>query len=602
MKQDDAPIERDISLSLCLSGGGLRATYFHLGAVEALRRCTVDDRPMIDRVRDIYAVSGGSIIGEHLVRRWAEYRGTDAQFAKASGELRAFAARDLRGRVVRRWALSLFTVFPRIFGWGRTRWLASEYEFLYRNCCIADFYTKTDSTESKPPKLHVLSASFKTGECCTFTAEGFSIWKAASTPGKYDFLENRADLLKMSLAVAASSAFPPMFPPVRLTAEMLAESRQDFPIYLSDGGIYDNLGLEAFLMNSGSGRSDTNTVLLSNAGSSFKYDAKSSFSNIITRNIRATDIMMRRIAESTDEKASRIDGVSVIEARIGTVAGSTLRESTQKRLRKVRTDLDLFSPALVEMLVQHGYDVTRKALSMKGYDCPERPQSDVLRRAPDSLDRAARMAEKRVLFRFVFRDWTIPVGLALVAALAFQSIHVWRTFYMEKGEIQASIIEKEDLYAANDQDRERIAALNEENFVLRGEIEIMRKKFAELYVAGFGTSKVDPAIFIRDARAFDRRNYKIWIQFAGRVKRDDMIDFAGRLNESWTNIPGASRGGERNSAAAGLNEVRYGPDADMFAAEQLAKDIFATGIVSELPKLQPVKMISGGSLEIWINP
>ena len=69
-------------LGLCLSGGGLRATFFHLGAVHALR-----DLGLLQRVTQIASVSGGSILAAHLVLNWDRYTGSDEAFIAAQREL-----------------------------------------------------------------------------------------------------------------------------------------------------------------------------------------------------------------------------------------------------------------------------------------------------------------------------------------------------------------------------------------------------------------------------------------------------------------------------------------------------------------------------------
>jgi predicted acylesterase/phospholipase RssA len=52
-------------LGLALSGGGFRATLFHLGVVRFLR----DARALQD-VTEVASVSGGSILAAHLVLNW----------------------------------------------------------------------------------------------------------------------------------------------------------------------------------------------------------------------------------------------------------------------------------------------------------------------------------------------------------------------------------------------------------------------------------------------------------------------------------------------------------------------------------------------------
>jgi predicted acylesterase/phospholipase RssA len=53
------------SIGLSLSGGGFRATLHHLGLIRYLR-----DAGVLAHVKDIAAVSGGSILAAHLVLNW----------------------------------------------------------------------------------------------------------------------------------------------------------------------------------------------------------------------------------------------------------------------------------------------------------------------------------------------------------------------------------------------------------------------------------------------------------------------------------------------------------------------------------------------------
>jgi predicted acylesterase/phospholipase RssA len=60
-------------LGLALSGGGLRATVFHLGVVRFLR-----DAGLLRDVTHIASVSGGSILGAHLALNWEPYNASAA--------------------------------------------------------------------------------------------------------------------------------------------------------------------------------------------------------------------------------------------------------------------------------------------------------------------------------------------------------------------------------------------------------------------------------------------------------------------------------------------------------------------------------------------
>ena len=84
-------------LGLALSGGGFRATLFHLGTVRFLR-----DAGILQNVSHITSVSGGSVLGAHMVLHWDRYCGSDEEFEAAAGEVVRFIQMDVRNRIVRR--------------------------------------------------------------------------------------------------------------------------------------------------------------------------------------------------------------------------------------------------------------------------------------------------------------------------------------------------------------------------------------------------------------------------------------------------------------------------------------------------------------------
>jgi predicted acylesterase/phospholipase RssA len=74
-------------LGLALSGGGFRATLYHLGVVRFLR-----DAKLLPSITHITSVSGGSILAAHLVQNWDRYSGTDEQFEAVASEIVDFTA------------------------------------------------------------------------------------------------------------------------------------------------------------------------------------------------------------------------------------------------------------------------------------------------------------------------------------------------------------------------------------------------------------------------------------------------------------------------------------------------------------------------------
>ncbi len=109
------------SIGLTLSGGGFRATLFHLGVVRYLY-----EQQMLHRVSHVCSVSGGSILSAHMVLNWDRYTGTEDQFNEAAREVVNLTTFDLRGYVIRRWLAGVITILPRVLfrqHVGRTTWL-----------------------------------------------------------------------------------------------------------------------------------------------------------------------------------------------------------------------------------------------------------------------------------------------------------------------------------------------------------------------------------------------------------------------------------------------------------------------------------------------
>ncbi len=76
-------------IGLALSGGGFRASLYHLGLVRFLR-----DAKILPNVTHITSVSGGSIFAAHLALNWGRYNGSDSEFD--CGSVRAAGLRSPR--------------------------------------------------------------------------------------------------------------------------------------------------------------------------------------------------------------------------------------------------------------------------------------------------------------------------------------------------------------------------------------------------------------------------------------------------------------------------------------------------------------------------
>ena len=226
---------------LALSGGGFRASLYHLGVIRYLR-----DAGIIQNVSQITSVSGGSVLAAHLVLNWDRYCGSDDEFQQVSGELIRFLQMDVRNRIVRRFPLT------SMVNWGRrtvrlqarrqyTR--AGLLEQHYQNYLYGDvgLFSLPES-----PRLYILSTNLSEGSLCAFYREGLLLHRRTAS-GHDAFEKVQMGLATVPMAVAASSAFPGFFPPLELRGSDVGALEGEFSRHaFTDGGIYDNLGLRMF--------------------------------------------------------------------------------------------------------------------------------------------------------------------------------------------------------------------------------------------------------------------------------------------------------------------------------------------------------------------
>ena len=351
--ENPARLPRPKSILLCLSGGGLRATFFHLGTVRALRALG-----LLDKVTDIVSVSGGSIIAAHLKQHWNKYTGGPFEFAEAESILLALRSWDFRGRAVRRsllwWPLYFLALrFPKLlarFRRGRTDLLREEYDRYFLGQNLEELSKNCPGN----PQIHITATNLATGNLSTFTDKHYHSLEDG------DRNQYAAELTQLSLAVAASSAFPPVFPPIVFDEEMTGGKSGSFrisPHILTDGGVYDNTGFESAILleeyRKKHGREVSDVVVVSDAGSPFQLRGGSEFTNPLGLALRAAEVIMKRVSEETLRRIvsqDRIISVSIDQIE----EDESLSPQIQKAISRIRTDLDRFSDVEVAALVRHG--------------------------------------------------------------------------------------------------------------------------------------------------------------------------------------------------------------------------------------------------------
>jgi len=353
---------------LALSGGGFRATLFHLGVIRFLRDCN-----LLHKVKLISSVSGGSILAAHLALNWNKYKGEKNDFNSAEREITNFIKCDLRNRSLRRWfcwiIIPVRLVTLLFFRSGRkpqdrcsfTAIFQNHFEELYQGATFRDLNSVQDL------EVHMLATSLTTGELCKFTNTSFEVI------GDKEQQPIAISFPKLSLAMAASAAFPLLCPAVPITPEILGRNESELKRshVLSDGGILDNLGFQE-LARVAKLRNEANGLLIvSDAGANFDWETQKRYSFVISlfRNIRANDIVMRQagklVLENTHVGSLGLCTID-IHRQLNGKELYALRPEHQTVARNVRTDFNAFSDAEISVLIHHGYAEAHAALRERG--------------------------------------------------------------------------------------------------------------------------------------------------------------------------------------------------------------------------------------------
>lgn len=242
------------SLGLALSGGGFRATLFGLGTLWRL-----NEAGLLGQLDRVTSVSGGSIVAGVLGHRWHRLEfaaGRASNFeAEIADPVRAFCNRTIDIAAAAKGALNPFKTAGE--------YLADSYDkHLFKGATIRQL---PDAKAGKGPMFIIYATNLQTGRSFRFRQDMLADWMLGMS---------RATEVELALAVAASSAFPPLFSPVRIETDPASWTDGEAlinidglrrEIALTDGGVYDNMGLESLV-----GKVDL--VLVSDAGAPFEIE------------------------------------------------------------------------------------------------------------------------------------------------------------------------------------------------------------------------------------------------------------------------------------------------------------------------------------------
>ncbi len=405
-------------VGLALSGGGFRASFYHLGVLACLA-----ERDALRDVEVLSCVSGGSVVGACY---WLKLRQrflrpeplARADYIQLVRELIAHFCgavdANLRGQVQSSTAGVIWRLLrgeQGVLDPEKTADALEQYFYLplwpgFRPILMGQLKFEpadhdprlTGSTEFNPgkhnwlrghkvPALILNATTVNTGHAWHFTSTwmGESPWvvheAADSIPrlewSHYD--ESVGWKIELGRAVAASACVPMVFAPLQLASYYDA-----IELSLVDGGVHDNQGTVALLA------SDCNVLLVSDACGQLMLEEAPTpgLKGLALSTMRSMDTLMERVrlANFTDLDARRrsglLRGLMFLHMKAGLDADvrrlrfsqetyelhrtqlspSGVRKDFQQALAELRTDLDVFTPDEGCGLMACGYQMASKAL------------------------------------------------------------------------------------------------------------------------------------------------------------------------------------------------------------------------------------------------
>lgn len=347
------PLEkgRRTGIGLCLSGGGYRATLFHLGALRRLAELGILGHPDF---RTVSAVSGGSITAAAFATAVA--RGMHLPPSRGvSTELWDRAVRDPLREFTRR-NIRTPAIAERFLPWN---WFDASAGVK----ALARYYERhlTDLRLVETP----VQPRFVF--CATDMAYGVNWTYERCRMGDYraGYKKPPASDLPLARAVAASSCFPPVFNPLPAdvtAAELGGGSVPPGPereacirgLRLTDGGNYDNMGLEPVWK-------DHAVVLVSDAGGLFTSQGDKGLLWRIPRYQAIQEQQSRALRRRwliSNFHLGALRGTywatGGSRASYG-LAGGYSKDLARDVIAEIRTDLDAFSEAEAAVLENHAY-------------------------------------------------------------------------------------------------------------------------------------------------------------------------------------------------------------------------------------------------------
>lgn len=353
-------------IGLALSGGGIRATVFHLGALTRLAR-----QSLIESITFLSTVSGGSL-AVALFRACSGNTWPDS--AAVLQHTIPKARRLLTARGLDRACLSHILFSPWTLRHGRAAAVAGA---------LQDCWGVTGSLCDLPdePRWIINATCYETGKNWRFMKKRM---------GDYLIGYVSSPRLAIAQAVAASSAVPGLLGSLKLDTDRFkwfaydaaGTPRPHAPGFRSltlwDGGVYDNLGVEALFKPAGGFRDGFDFLIVSDASAPLGPERRMLRAPLRLLDI-ATDQVRGLRARSVVSHLQSNPGIGVYlkignteeriygEAKRPTMArrihGDSLGTSEVQQAASMSTTLRRLTKQEYDLLFAHGYQVADATLS-----------------------------------------------------------------------------------------------------------------------------------------------------------------------------------------------------------------------------------------------
>lgn len=354
-----APAGTRKGLALALSGGGFRATLFHLGALRRLNELGV-----LTAVDMITSVSGGSIMAACLAEAMIATPPTKG-VPLTNFDAMAATVHELTSYNLRR-SILLEKLAP--WNWCRS---------------LAELMAKQLAERVTDRPLTALPAAPELVFCATDVVFGVNWIYTRERAGDFQagYSNEKLDAIGIAHAAAASACFPPIFKPIATLVDPASlkggmargadADRCRKTVRLSDGGVYDNMGLEPSWKGAA-------TLLVSDAGGPFEFAKdRGTIANIkrypdIMGN-QARALRKRWLIESYESGigpggeagfGGTYWSTGGTRAKYDKLDTSGYSAPTAAMIAHIRTDLDAFSAAEAAILENHGYLMADIALKV----------------------------------------------------------------------------------------------------------------------------------------------------------------------------------------------------------------------------------------------